>query len=494
MAYTPTVWKDRIVQFARRFTKTGETGTGVTLTPDPGIVTEGGTPVNAANMNKIEQGIDDAHLIADNAYALAGAAKSTADAALPKAGLKNGQTDALIGIRKSGNAIEWGHSNPAGYQSVLGSESNSGSPFIALNAEAGTTANTYRTRGLPGVVLKSNNNGKFLAGTVPLANADNQIPTWYELWDKGQMRWNIGRLEVLDGGVWVPVGGVTFPEWLARLSILNDGTDGAYNASSTQTIPSGIHRFTTFNINSGVTVTPVGNFAVILVKGVATINGTLSASGKGGAGGPQQASEGSVVGGKPGSAGKGGLGAGGGGGGYSTGGGTTGGKGGNGGGLSTDPQGGIGGGSGGGQSSQGVSGGGTNINIVSMNNTFESFRDAYGAGGGSGMSGPGTGAIGGVGGAGGGLIIIIAETIVGNGAIRADGINGSNGGPIVGAQGNAGGGGGGGGLIFASAHAIATTIAMSANAGSGGSPTVGTSGVGYVGGSGGVGYVQKFIG
>lgn len=61
MAYTKTLWKDRIVQFANKFTKSGETSTEVTLTPAPGTVTEAGTPLSAANMNKIEQGIEDAH-------------------------------------------------------------------------------------------------------------------------------------------------------------------------------------------------------------------------------------------------------------------------------------------------------------------------------------------------------------------------------------------------------------------------------------------------
>lgn len=61
MAYTKTEWKDRIVQYARRFTKSGETSTEVTLTPSPGTVTEAGTAIAADKLNKIEQGIADAH-------------------------------------------------------------------------------------------------------------------------------------------------------------------------------------------------------------------------------------------------------------------------------------------------------------------------------------------------------------------------------------------------------------------------------------------------
>lgn len=67
MVYVKTTWKDRIVQFANRFTKSNETPTSVTLTADPGIVTEAGTPLSATNLNKIEQGIADATAAAENA-------------------------------------------------------------------------------------------------------------------------------------------------------------------------------------------------------------------------------------------------------------------------------------------------------------------------------------------------------------------------------------------------------------------------------------------
>lgn len=71
MAYTKTNWLDRVVQFPRRFTKSGETSSQVTLTADPGIVTEAGTPYNATQMNKIEKGIEDAHLdILNNARSI----------------------------------------------------------------------------------------------------------------------------------------------------------------------------------------------------------------------------------------------------------------------------------------------------------------------------------------------------------------------------------------------------------------------------------------
>ena len=61
MAYTKQTWADRVVQHAKRFTYTDD-GTHLTLTSAPGTVTAVGTPVNAANLNHIEDGIVDLEL------------------------------------------------------------------------------------------------------------------------------------------------------------------------------------------------------------------------------------------------------------------------------------------------------------------------------------------------------------------------------------------------------------------------------------------------
>ena len=60
MTYSKTTWQDRAVSTPNKYTKSGETSTEVTLVPQPGTVTQAGTPINAANLNKIEQGIFDA--------------------------------------------------------------------------------------------------------------------------------------------------------------------------------------------------------------------------------------------------------------------------------------------------------------------------------------------------------------------------------------------------------------------------------------------------
>ncbi|MDR6883107.1 hypothetical protein [Bacillus sp. 3255] len=65
MAYSPRVWLDRAVQFANRYRD--QNNNQITLTADPGTVTQAGTPVNAANLNQMENAIAAAHVTADGA-------------------------------------------------------------------------------------------------------------------------------------------------------------------------------------------------------------------------------------------------------------------------------------------------------------------------------------------------------------------------------------------------------------------------------------------
>lgn len=70
IGYTMTVWQDRVVQFPSKYSKTNETAGSVTLTADPGTVTQSGTAVSSSNLNKMETGIADAHTELDNIFAL----------------------------------------------------------------------------------------------------------------------------------------------------------------------------------------------------------------------------------------------------------------------------------------------------------------------------------------------------------------------------------------------------------------------------------------
>ena len=66
MAYIKTSWVARVGTALNRFLKTNESAGSVELTNDPTGVTTAGTPFTVANMNKIEQGIYDAHVGLDN--------------------------------------------------------------------------------------------------------------------------------------------------------------------------------------------------------------------------------------------------------------------------------------------------------------------------------------------------------------------------------------------------------------------------------------------
>lgn len=48
----PRVWQDRIVQYPRRFKD--QNNNTLTLTPDPGTISQEGTPVTAVLLNGIE--------------------------------------------------------------------------------------------------------------------------------------------------------------------------------------------------------------------------------------------------------------------------------------------------------------------------------------------------------------------------------------------------------------------------------------------------------
>ena len=61
MAYIKKIWKNRIVEYPKRYTQSIVGDNLVILTPSPGTVTQEPTPLNAENLNHMEQGIADAH-------------------------------------------------------------------------------------------------------------------------------------------------------------------------------------------------------------------------------------------------------------------------------------------------------------------------------------------------------------------------------------------------------------------------------------------------
>lgn len=70
MAYVPTKWQDREVQYPRRFTEVYDGDGKRTDTPSPGEVRKAGTPQSATNFNKMESGIQQGNAMADAIYSL----------------------------------------------------------------------------------------------------------------------------------------------------------------------------------------------------------------------------------------------------------------------------------------------------------------------------------------------------------------------------------------------------------------------------------------
>jgi hypothetical protein len=84
------------------------------------------------------------------------------------------QSNAILSVRGvSVNSFEWGHSNPAGYGSVLSHKTGNGQPIIGLCCEIGTDTNNYRTRGIKGTVLESDLAGGLIFGSVQTVTGDN---------------------------------------------------------------------------------------------------------------------------------------------------------------------------------------------------------------------------------------------------------------------------------------------------------------------------------
>jgi hypothetical protein len=62
MGYEPINWKDRQVQYPRRYTEVYDGDGKRTDTPSPGEIAEPGTQISATNLNKMDKGIWDAHI------------------------------------------------------------------------------------------------------------------------------------------------------------------------------------------------------------------------------------------------------------------------------------------------------------------------------------------------------------------------------------------------------------------------------------------------
>lgn len=102
MAYERTVWRDHIVARPRTYTMVQNEDGTVTLTPAYGAVSQQGTPVNAANLNKLEEAAED---LDGRATSLEGKI-TLAALALNAAGWSGGaQTVSVAGLAASDSVI-----------------------------------------------------------------------------------------------------------------------------------------------------------------------------------------------------------------------------------------------------------------------------------------------------------------------------------------------------------------------------------------------------
>ncbi len=258
------------------------------------------------------------------------------------------------------------------------------------------------------------------------------------------------------------------------------GVDGAYLASSTTTIAGGTYNFTSFTIDSGVTVTVTGTAPLIVYcTGTATLNGVLSVSGANGNNGVTFSAGGT------GGIGVAGGGNGGGGSYASSTGPIDGTDGFNTGGVSTKGAGWSGGG-GAGYATNGLASGGVGGFAGSTYGDVQLSSLLAGSGGGGGSGGYDCGA--GGGGAGGGIISLSANSILigAAGSIQSNGGNGGSDG-----TGNCGGGGAGsGGAIWITAPTITNNGTISAIGGTGGASAIAGTPYFGIGGNGANGRIR----
>ncbi len=93
------------------------------------------------------------------------------------AGNVSGPGDSQVGANVAArgvNALEFGNPDPTGYASTVGATASSGYPFVAFNAEAESSGDTFRTRGKKGTVIMAGLDGSLLFGRITNANATGQ--------------------------------------------------------------------------------------------------------------------------------------------------------------------------------------------------------------------------------------------------------------------------------------------------------------------------------
>jgi hypothetical protein len=236
MAYTPTTWKDRSVEKPRTYNEVANGDGTITLNPSPGTIYEAGTPVNAANMNKIEQGVA-AALPKDGSVSMTGNLSTpgvtiSGELAFSGGGKLGDDGTSSTFVKANGNSFDIIKEDNSGFilrvsesgtftfkgNNVITSAGGLVNGALTINDLLNLTTNQGVSFGSGGRMLDD------VSKTVLFANNDtfevtNEANNAYiiqasmsqfaykgnAIWDVGQLRNNSGVLELNVGGTWTPV-------------------------------------------------------------------------------------------------------------------------------------------------------------------------------------------------------------------------------------------------------------------------------------------------
>lgn len=221
MAYTPTVWQDRAVATPNNYTKSNETSTAVTLVQNAGTITQAGTPVNASNLNKLENGVQ--------------AVATKADAAVIRGG------DTMTGAL-SVPTLNGTNAGGAGFD-------------IQTNG----AMDVIMFRGVSGI--------RFDHTTMDIYSGGNKV------WNDSRLRVNSTNtgLDAYIGGAWIPMGNL--PPLGKPRSVNNVSSGTAINVWTTLVNVSGVNgAIELLTVSTSPSYNATGNVRLTLDGIVETLN------------------------------------------------------------------------------------------------------------------------------------------------------------------------------------------------------------------------------
>jgi hypothetical protein len=174
------------------------------------------------------------------------------------------QYSARISARGSvtGSAVfEWGHNNTSGYGNSLGFDVTSGHGWLAFFASRGTTADTYKTWGNAGGLIKHNTSGQTIIAALTNASADDQTPTNIAMFSTAEIQLDATTLDI-NG------------------NIDADGTTYDFDAATTLSLHGGSADITLSGTEVDLTATTLD------FNGTADISGALTVGSAGGTSNP----------------------------------------------------------------------------------------------------------------------------------------------------------------------------------------------------------------